>query len=626
MVVAGNDEAYGSAEKSMPVRQPLMTLTTLPRVLNPGDVVEMPVTVFAMDKQIKNVNVAVSNNNLLQLNDQGNKSLTFTKTGDQVVNFSFKVPQKTGKAKVQVNVGGHGESASQAIELEVRSPNPPITRTSGAEVTTASPYTTSYQPFGMAGTNLIQLQLSSLPEMRLQERLNFLTRYPHGCIEQITSSAFPQLFLADLMELSDDKKTQIERNVKSALNKIKNNQLSGGGIGYWPGASRADDWGSSYALHFVLKTEEKGYEIPVGLKSGLIDFQKKEARHWNYYNDNLFYAKQQQAYRLYTLALAGKPDLSLMNRLKESSLEAASKWHLTAAYQLAGQGQNAAGLIQNTPTNVEEYQFKPETYGSSLRDQAIILSALTVTNQREKAGNLLRIIAAQLSRDSWYSTQTTAFALMAISEYIKDGNAGAGIDAQLVINGQTKSIKTAKSVTTLELPVNGANFTVKNLKKGYLHASVINTGTPMGLVKDKEERNLTIAVSYTDANGNPFNVSDLKQGTDFRAVATITNPGMMGMYNELALMQMFPSGWEIINTRVNDQVTTFENSGLDFQDFRDDRVYSYFDLMAGKSITVTTLLNASYAGEFDLPAAYCEAMYNHEIYALEPGRRVKVSR
>src|SRR5690606_15905078 len=52
MVVAGNQGAYGKAEKSAPVRKPLMLLATLPRVLGPEEKVKLPVTLFANDPGI----------------------------------------------------------------------------------------------------------------------------------------------------------------------------------------------------------------------------------------------------------------------------------------------------------------------------------------------------------------------------------------------------------------------------------------------------------------------------------------------------------------------------------------------------------------------------------------------
>ncbi|MCB0374408.1 MAG: hypothetical protein KDD04_00660, partial [Sinomicrobium sp.] len=61
MVVAENPDtgAYGNAEKTTPVRKPLMVLASLPRKLTPGEKVSLPVTVFAMENKVKNVTVTV---------------------------------------------------------------------------------------------------------------------------------------------------------------------------------------------------------------------------------------------------------------------------------------------------------------------------------------------------------------------------------------------------------------------------------------------------------------------------------------------------------------------------------------------------------------------------------------
>ena len=46
-----------------------MVLSTLPRVLGPEEEVVLPVTVFAMDKNVKHVKVKVETNDLLTIKD-----------------------------------------------------------------------------------------------------------------------------------------------------------------------------------------------------------------------------------------------------------------------------------------------------------------------------------------------------------------------------------------------------------------------------------------------------------------------------------------------------------------------------------------------------------------------------
>ena len=104
-----------------------------------------------------------------------------------------------------------------------------------------------------------------------------------------------------------------------------------------------------------------------------------------------------------------------------------------------------------------------------------------------------------------------------------------------------------------------------------------------------------------DHDGHPVNTSALQQGTNFTAVVTVSNSSPRG-YNHLVLTEVFPAGWEILNTRfltgdtVDNQVT-----GVNYQDIRDDRAYSYIDyLPAGKQVTVRINLCAVYPGRVNL--------------------------
>ncbi len=126
--------------------------------------------------------------------------------------------------------------------------------------------------------------------------------------------------------------------------------------------------------------------------------------------------------------------------------------------------------------------------------------------------------------------------------------------------------------------------------------------------------------------GNAIDPSSLTQGTEFYASVTVKNPGVRGQYQNMALTQIFPSGWEINNFRLTDDENTVKADRGDYQDIRDDRVYTYFGLGAGTSRTFKTILTASYAGTYYLPAVTCEAMYDHSIYSRKKGQVVEVTK
>ena len=131
---------------------------------------------------------------------------------------------------------------------------------------------------------------------------------------------------------------------------------------------------------------------------------------------------------------------------------------------------------------------------------------------------------------------------------------------------------------------------------------------------------------YTDMKGNPIDISSLVQGTDFLAHVSVRNPFGVQLYKDMALSQVFPSGWEIHNTRMDQSGSVHAADKPSYQDIRDDRVYSYFDIKRQGSNTYIIQLNAAYVGKYYLPAVYCEAMYDETVNALIPGKWIEVRR
>ncbi|MBN8702819.1 MAG: hypothetical protein J0M08_07125 [Bacteroidetes bacterium] len=633
MAIAGKDGAYGNAEKTVPVRKPLMLLATLPRVLGPEEEVDLPVTIFAMDKKVKNVSVKITLSKEFSAVDNVSKAIVFNEVGDKVINFKLKVKPGIGVGKVAVVAQSGTEIAKQEIEIDIRNPNQPTSEIIEAIIEPQKSWTKDFQLVGMPGTNSSMLEVSSIPPINLQERLSYLVSYPHGCIEQTTSSAFPQLYLSGLVELTDNLKNQIDRNIAASIERIKLFQTSAGGFAYWPGETLSDDWGTSYAGHYLLEAKSKGYTVSKHMLENWKKFQQQTALNWSdratsdYYYHNTDLA---QAYRLYTLALAQSPELSAMNRLKEKmNLSISAKWTLAAAYALIGQRETASKLITQLTTSVAPYAYADYTYGSALRDESIIVEALLLTGQKVKAADVVKRISGSLNSKEWYSTQTTAFGLYAISKYyLGEALSKGNLTCSYSLNGgATRSATTIKSIYQDKLVIReSANqkLQFKNTTSAVLFVKLINTGIPnVGKAIDVNN-NLNMTIKYTSMDGKSIDVSSLEQGTDFIAEVSVTNPGLKEAYRNLALNQVFPSGWEILNTRAFDLPTTVKSAIPTYQDIRDDRVYTYFELNKNETKTFRVVLNAAYTGKFYLPNTNAEAMYDKSISNTKPGRWVVV--
>jgi len=630
MVVAAHEGAYGQAEKTTPVSKPLMVLGTLPRALSPGESLKLPVNIFAMDNSVKSVRVSVSTGELLTLRGQRSEEMFFPNPGDRLVDFGLEVANRAGIGKVEINAAAGPVRADYNVELDVRNPNPQMTEAISSIVSSGSSWETDFDIIGMPGTNEAIIELSDIPPLNLGKRLEYLISYPHGCVEQTVSAAFPQLYLANIQELNEQDKKRVEQNINQAIKRLGAFRTNEGAFAYWPGSNDADEWSTSYAGHFLLEAQQKGYFVPPGLLQSWISYQRRRAGQWGrsqqYTREDLV-----QAYRLYTLALAGEEEQGAMNRMRElSDVSVSAKWRLAAAYALLEQQEVAQEMISGLNSQVDAYTETSGTYGSALRDEAMILEALALMDAQEKGLTLFRRISSALSDDTrWMSTQTTAFALIASSKFAENMQLGEGVNANLTIDGQPQvNLQSELSVMQRKIELNGKSahqIKVVNQGEGELYARVILKGKPALGEEKKTSNALQMNVVYKGVNGELIDIKNLKQGTDFVAEVMVHNPGTQGEIQQIALSHMVPSGWEILNTRLLNVEQFNEQSSFDYQDIRDDRVHTYFGLAAGERKTFRLMLNASYVGRFYQPAVYVEAMYDNTVNASLEGQWVEVT-
>jgi len=627
MVIAGHDGGYGSADKDVTVKKPLMILATLPRVLGPTEKIQIPVTVFATENNIKTVTVDIQSNAFSNLAGNNRQVINFTKPGDQLVTFALDVKNFIGIGKVRVTARSGNESASYDVELSVRNPNPGITQVTEKELNPGESWNAPYTAIGMPGTNKTAIEASNIPPLNLAKRLSYLIDYPHGCVEQTTSAVFPQLYLGQLTDLSPGQKAAADRNIRTGIAKLNGFQLPGGGLSYWPDGSEANEWGTNYAGHFMLTAQAAGYALPVGFIDRWKNFEKQKALTWAPDSHSFYGADLDQAYRLYLLALAHSPEIGAMNRLKEFPyLSMEAKWRLAAAYKLAGQPEVGLRMVAGLPLTVKPYISMWGTFGSDLRDEAMILETLTLLGKKQQAASLLQTVASQLSHDDWCSTQTTAYSLIAIAEYCGKNTSANKLMFNYQVNNQRGNVNSNTYIWQLQVSPSG-NATIKNNGSNKLFVRLIQYGQPVTGEDVKPIDNpdiLQMRVSYFSLKGVPVDPTKLTQGTDFVAQVNIKNPGKRGRYDNMALTEIFPSGWEILNTRLMEGDDAFKSSASDYMDIRDDRVNFYFSLTEGKEATYYVMLNASYLGRYYLPAIYCDAMYNNSISALAKGRWVEV--
>lgn len=638
MVVAAEGKAVGHAESTIAVKKPLMVTATLPRLLTIKDELNLAVTVFAMEDHIKEATVNVKDiSGLVQFNGPQTRKISFPSKGDKTIYFPIKAGTKDGIAKFEIKAANGADQATQSIELQIRNPNPISTRTASVMLNPGASHTFELNAFGTQGTSAASLTAMTLPPIHMEQRLNELLEYPFGCLEQTTSSAFPLLYLSSISDLNAQKsaliKTKIQQSIQRILSMENNGQLA-----YWPDGNYYHSWSEVYATLFLVLAKQQGYIVSSKILNNILSRHKKLAEQSFIIAAEGENTGLTEAMRLYMLAIAGQPSISGMNRMNGSPIGKSNlnAWLLAAAYSKSGNVQMAEKISKNLSTIAPVHPQSSATFGSELRDQALIIIALLEMGKSKEAFQILNKVATAANAQGWLSTQTTAVVLWSWAEYARKLKVGNGIQLDYAYGSKKASLNSSKHFVTTPLTItddHSGSLKVTNKSNQIVYIQRTLQGKPDIGLEEAKASGLTINITYTDTKGRHLDIGQLEVGTDILAVAEIKYEGTNEQgISELALSQIFPAGWEIRNTAMPAELTQrLPVMQHRYRDVRDDRVNTFFDLRRNRNKQGTdigqkyfVLLTASYPGRFYFPGQYVTAMYDPSFQASTKGKWIQV--
>ena len=626
MVVAGHGGAYGSASEPVFVRRPLSLLATAPRVVGPGEEITVPVSLFAMDDGIGEATVTVDPGRRFEVVGGASETVSFGGAEERMARLRIRAGDRPGQGVLRFTAVSGEHTARSEIALPIRTPNPETANQTRARIEPGEDWSAAVEPHGIPGTNSAVLEVTPLPPLNLEARLGYLVRYPHGCLEQVVSAVFAQMYLPLLLELGAADRTEVEANVRAGIDRLRGFQAASGGFLYWPGAFSAGNarngWVTSYAGHFLVEAERLGYYVDPAMISDWRAYQRRRARSWRSGGET---PAMVQAYRLYSLALAGDHEIGAMNRLRQSAgLGAAARWHLAAAYGLAGVGEVAGSLVR-TDDAAPEYAVPGWSMGSSLRDRGILLEALAILDREARADRVAREISDELYSDDWHGTHSVAYALLAMARFHGLGEPTGAFTFERGAGDEVTTVVSSSPVYSGDLAgiaESGGRVEVRNTSDAPLYVTLVTRGTPAAGEEEAASAGLAVGVLYTDPDGGVVDVSELEQGTDLMARVTVRNESGRDL-RDLALEYRAPSGWEIHNARMDGDEGPSDDR-IEYQDVRDDRVLTYFSLEDGNVLALSLRFNAAYLGDYHLPAVSVEAMYDASVYGRTTGKGVRV--
>ncbi|WP_243312266.1 alpha-2-macroglobulin family protein [Fundidesulfovibrio agrisoli] len=626
MAVAVNGNRFGSSQHFTRVRSPLSILPTFPRFAQLGDGLRLPVTVRNDTDKDGSFQLALAASGAVSSTEQP-RTLEIPKGKDRTVFLAVTAGTQEGTGALALSASGNGESYEVRSEFLVRSPLPAVSRIQ-AGANGAGPVEFGEEASGLLpGSVSRDLRLGRYPVVRFSGKLESLLGYPYGCLEQSVSRSFPLLYFANLArELEPEAlaKASPESLVQVGISRVYSMQLPSGGFGLWPGAQREHAWSSVYAIHFLLEASKAGFQVTgpsmTQALDWLADFVKQEQP---------VGLVKAQAYGLYVLARAGKPDKGMMDHLTgklAGKLGADAKALLAAAYVATGNAKGSdrllTGLGQPVPAPAAD-----DILDSPLRAQALMLAALVdAAPDNPATAQAAREVSRLLEAKGPCSTQEAGMAFMALGKLFARQQAGEPCTAQ-VMAGQS-SLAAYDGVKTLTLKrIKAAGplriATGAECKPGALFYSLDTRGIPEASTYAPFAKGLEVKREFLGRDGKPLDVARLPQGTPVVVKTSVRSTA--GPVAHVVLTQLLPSGLEVENPRLatTDKLPWMESepAQTNYADYRADRVNVFLDLPGDKWVDAYTLCRAVIPGTYALPPVQAEAMYAPELQAgTELGR------
>lgn len=638
MAVAYKNESFGSAEAVVKVADPVVLSMALPRFLSPKDTVTVPLTITNTTSRTTTATASLKLTGPLKIAGSAIRSVNLAANSENQIMFQIVAASTVSVGKALIEVQALGEKFTDETEISVRPASPLQKMTGSGSIIGggASGISIGTMDF-LPGSFNYNLAVSRSPSIQMATQLNYLVQYPYGCTEQIISAAFPQLYygdMADLLQSSKGDRASAISNIQEAIRKIRMRQLYNGGLMLWDNESTEHWWSTIYAAHFLLEAQKAGYDVDKALIDPMLVYINNKLRNREtiiyYYNrdQQRRIAPKEIAYSLYVLALANRPNISVMNYYKAnpSMLSLDGRYLLSATYAVAGDKKNFKELL---PTSFIGEESVPQTGGSfysPIRDEAIALNVLIdVDPGNPQVPVMAKHISDKLKQRSWYSTQESAFSFLALGKLAKAAGKST-VTGEIKVNGKVVGTVGANAVNFTARQLGGTNVNISTKGEGRLYYWWQSEGISMSGTYKEEDNYIKARKRFYDRFGNLINGNAFKQN-ELVIVQITIEKSYSGSIENVVVTDLLPAGFEIENPR------TKEIPGMDWikdaktptqLDVRDDRINLFIDLYTGKQVYYYAV-RAVTPGTYHMGPVSADAMYNGEYHSYNGAGTIKIT-
>jgi hypothetical protein len=647
MAVAWSQDRIGSDAEPMTVRDPAPAELSLPRFVAPDDQATATLLIDNVDGEAGDYSVSLTGEGPIGLAET--RVFTLARGQKETATFAFETGE-VGIGAVHLSVEGPGGfQVSRSYPIQSRTPYFPVTEVRTAALDPGETFSLTsavIEPF-VPGSAEVSMSFSRLRGVEPGPLLDSLYRYPYGCTEQLTSSAFPLLFVDVLGgEAGRGPERAVRPRVQKAVNTLLNRQDASGAFGLWRmGDGFANAWLGPYVVDFLYRAKAEGYGVPDEALARAYDSLADIARVDRWYpasyqttadesetsNDKTEYLRRRAgAYALYVLARAGRASLSDLRYFHDALLDETpsplARAHIGAGLAMLGDRARANSAFQKAGAAVG-WINTGDYYQSELRDAAGVLALAVEAGETDKIESLTDAFLQRMKDPGAMHTQEKAYVLLASQALLR----AAGPMA-LSVDGETRTdLPPAPSFAVSDADMeNGVSF--GNEGEGPIYRSLTVSGAPL-TAPAPVNQGFELAKRIASRDGRPADLSAVRQND--RLVVVITGRAQDERLHPAIIADLLPAGFEIETILRPEDGGGPDHSGpyqwigeIDYAriaEARDDRFVAAVDVRGDDRFVLAYVVRAVTPGSFVAPGAVLEDMYRPDVFARTGVGRVAIA-
>lgn len=674
-VITG-DTKVGQQINTVITRKDLLVRMETPRFLQQEDEVTISTIIHNYLETEKTTKLTFKAENVEVIGNTGEQTFTMGKNEEKRIDWKIKVTNPNGFAKLTATALTNEES--DAVEMKIPLQPHGLQLANYQAMDISDPEKTDYKFVTIPEyTDLrsTKLTLNVAPSLAatMLGALDELVGYPYGCVEQTMSRFLPTVIVANAFKdlnapISEATQKDLPKMVDAGYNRLYSMQHYDGGWGWWTN-DQSHPFMTSYVIYGLTLGDKAGYPVKKDVLSKGITAIKTQLKDKNV-------DATTRAYMLYSLSYAENKDTKLFEEqfqiLSESEMNDYSIALLSMAARNVGNTAAAEKYSKMLISHVQDMGESGSYWGgktfhytwqddkvqtTAMAVKALLMDPVSLKDNPELMNKAVRWLMQQRQGGGWWNTQSTAFIIYAMVDYLKtskelepDYSVKISVNGELILDKKMtkadvfeKDLKFVIDGSKLKTGQNDIKIEKSGAGKVYV-SSDLRYYTSEGVIQPRENgfrvhKEYFKLEKYTKYNDDKiiyqkrYFGGEVKSGDEILVKVRVEAKDKDLQY--FMLEDPIPAGCEVIK---DDWAYTIEDekdyTGYDYywwrwwyadKDIRDNRVTFFATYLYGDTYEFTYIMRAQIPGKYNVIPATGMLMYYPDVRGSSEEIKIEIT-